>query len=160
MSKIKLLDSNTISKIAAGEVIERPSSIVKELIENSIDANANQITIEIQDSGISLIRVTDNGEGMSKDDLELAFERHSTSKLRTIEDLNSCFTMGFRGEALSSIASVSKTEVLSRTKEDLAGIKAILIDGEVVEFEPVGAPIGTTMIIKDLFYNLQLEKNS
>ena len=158
MSKIKLLDSNTISKIAAGEVIERPSSIVKELIENSIDANANQITIEIQDSGISLIRVTDNGEGMSKDDLELAFERHSTSKLRTIEDLNSCFTMGFRGEALSSIASVSKTEVLSRTKEDLAGIKAILIDGEVVEFEPIGTPIGTTMIIKDLFYNLPVRK--
>ncbi|MDY0234498.1 MAG: DNA mismatch repair endonuclease MutL [Gudongella sp.] len=158
MSKIKLLDNNTISKIAAGEVIERPSSIVKELIENSIDANANQITIEIQDSGISLIRVTDNGEGMNKDDLELAFKRHSTSKLTKIEDLNSCFTMGFRGEALSSIASVSKTEVLSRTKDDMAGIKASLIEGAVVEFEPIGTPVGTTMIIKDLFYNLPVRK--
>lgn len=158
MSKIKLLDNNTISKIAAGEVIERPSSIVKELIENSIDANADQITIEIQDSGISLIRVTDNGEGMNKDDLELAFKRHSTSKLRSIEDLNSCFTMGFRGEALSSIASVSKTEVLSRTKDQMAGIKVSLVDGEVGQFEPTGTPIGTTMIIKDLFYNLPVRK--
>ena len=158
MSKIKLLDYNTISKIAAGEVIERPSSIVKELVENSIDANANQITIEIQDSGISLIRVTDNGEGMNKEDLLLAFQRHSTSKLRAIEDLDSCFTMGFRGEALSSIASVSKTEVISRTKDDMAGIKASLIEGAVVDFEPTGTPIGTTMIIKDLFYNLPVRK--
>lgn len=158
MSKIKVLDYNTISQIAAGEVIERPASIVKELVENSIDAGASQVSIEIEDSGISLIRVTDNGEGMTRDDLSLAFQRHSTSKLRSIEDLHSCYTMGFRGEALSSIASVSKTEVLSRTKDDLSGIKASLIDGQILGFETIGAPLGTTMIVKDLFYNVPVRR--
>lgn len=158
MSKIKVLDDLTIQKIAAGEVIERPGSIVKELVENSIDAKAENIVIEIKYGGKSYIRVTDDGEGMTKEDLELAFKRHSTSKLSSIEDLYNIFSLGFRGEALSSIVSVSKIEVLSKTQDDLAGIRAIIEDGKIISITPVGCPKGTTIIVKDLFYNIPVRK--
>lgn len=158
MPKIKLLDDLTIQKIAAGEVIERPGSIVKELVENSIDAKAENIVIEIKNGGKSYIRVTDDGEGMTREDLELAFKRHSTSKLSSIEDLYSIFSLGFRGEALSSIVSISKVEVLTKTEDDLGGVKAIIENGEIISISPVGTPKGTTIIVKDLFYNIPVRK--
>lgn len=158
MSKIKILDGLTIQKIAAGEVIERPASIVKELVENSIDAGSTQIIIETIDGGQSLIRVTDNGEGMDREDLLLAFERHSTSKLHAIEDLDTILTLGFRGEALSSICAVALVEVITRTPNTDEGMRAKISNGIVNEIEPIGAPIGTTMIIKNLFYNLPVRK--
>ena len=159
MGKIKLLDNLTIQKIAAGEVIERPASIVKELVENSIDANSNNIVIEISDGGKSFIRITDDGDGIDEDDLKLAFQRHSTSKLRTIEDIYSIMSLGFRGEALSSISSVSKVEVLSKTNNSQAGIQAMVEEGLIQSMETVGCPKGTTMIVRDLFYNLPVRKN-
>ncbi|WP_422486701.1 DNA mismatch repair endonuclease MutL [Gudongella sp. DL1XJH-153] len=158
MSKIKVLDNLTIQKIAAGEVIERPASIVKELIENSIDAGGSQIVIEISDAGKDFIRITDNGEGMDESDLKLAFERHTTSKLFSVEDLGKILTMGFRGEALSSICAVSKIEVLTRQKEMDAGIMGFVEDGVLKSITPTGAPVGTTMIIRKLFYNLPVRK--
>jgi len=158
MSKIKILDGLTIQKIAAGEVIERPASIVKELVENSIDAGSNQIIIETTDGGKSLIRVTDNGEGMDTDDVLVAFERHSTSKLFSIDDLNSIMTLGFRGEALSSISAVSKVEVITRRIDSNEGIKATVSEGKVTDISSIGSPIGTTMIIRNLFYNLPVRK--
>lgn len=159
MGKIKILDNLTIQKIAAGEVIERPASIVKELVENSIDANANNIIIEILEGGKSFIRITDDGDGIGEDDLKIAFERHSTSKLRTIEDIYNIMSLGFRGEALSSISSVSKVEVLTKTKSSQAGIQAIVEEGIIKSMSTVGSPKGTTMIIRDLFYNLPVRKN-
>lgn len=159
MGKIKILDNLTIQKIAAGEVIERPASIVKELVENSIDANSNNIIIEISEGGKSFIRITDDGDGIEEEDLKLAFERHSTSKLRTIEDIYSIMSLGFRGEALSSISSVSKVEVLSKTKSSQAGLQALVEEGKIDSMQSVGCPKGTTMIIKDLFYNLPVRKN-
>lgn len=158
MNKIKVLDSLTISKIAAGEVIERPASIVKELVENSLDAGATQIIVETQDAGKSLIRVTDNGEGMDKEDLLIAFERHTTSKLSSAEDLESISTLGFRGEALSSIAAVSKMEVMTRTGFSSSGVQAMVEDGTVRGISPVGTPVGTTMIVKDLFQNVPVRR--
>ncbi|MGM0395558.1 MAG: DNA mismatch repair endonuclease MutL [Bacillota bacterium] len=158
MSKIKVLDSLTIQKIAAGEVIERPASIVKELVENSIDAGADQIIIEISDAGRDFIRVTDNGEGMEEDDLRLAFERHTTSKLYSVEDLNRILTMGFRGEALSSICAVSKIEVLTRQNDMDSGLMGYVEDGILKSISPSGTPVGTTMIIRKLFYNLPVRK--
>lgn len=158
MPKINLLDDNTIKKIAAGEVIERPSSIVKELVENSIDANSGQIIIETKDGGTTYIRVTDDGIGMEKEDILLAFERHSTSKLKTIEDLYKIVSMGFRGEALSSIVSVSNVEIVSRTKENLVGSKAAFEDGKLKFIEPIAANVGTTIIVKDVFSNLPVRK--
>ncbi|WP_409227508.1 DNA mismatch repair endonuclease MutL [Gudongella sp. SC589] len=158
MSKIKVLDNLTIQKIAAGEVIERPASIVKELVENSIDAGGNQIIVEISDAGKDFIRVTDNGEGMDEDDLRLAFARHTTSKLNSVEDLNRILTMGFRGEALSSICAVSKIEVLTRRNEMDAGLMGYVEDGILKSISPTGSPIGTTMIIRKLFYNLPVRK--
>jgi len=158
MPKINLLDDNTIKKIAAGEVIERPSSIVKELVENSIDANSRQIIIETKDGGTTYIRVTDDGIGMEKEDILLAFERHSTSKLKTIEDLYKIVSMGFRGEALSSIVSVSNVEIVSRTKENLVGSKAAFEDGKLKFIEPIAANVGTTIIVKDVFSNLPVRK--
>ena len=158
MPKINLLDDNTIKKIAAGEVIERPSSIVKELVENSIDANSRQIIIETKDGGTTYIRVTDDGIGMEKEDILLAFERHSTSKLKTIEDLYKIVSMGFRGEALSSIVSVSNVEIVSRTKENLVGSKAVFEDGKLKFIEPIAANVGTTIIVKDVFSNLPVRK--
>lgn len=158
MSKIKVLDGLTVQKIAAGEVIERPASIVKELVENSIDAGSTQIVVETIDGGKSLIRVTDNGEGMDREDVLLAFKRHSTSKLYSIDDLNTIMTLGFRGEALSSICAVALVEVITRRVESEEGIKAIVLDGIVNDIMPIGAPTGTTMIIKNLFFNLPVRK--
>jgi DNA mismatch repair protein MutL len=158
MPKINLLDDNTIKKIAAGEVIERPASIVKELVENSIDASSKQIIIEVKDGGTTYIRVTDDGIGMEKEDIILAFERHSTSKLKNIEDLYKIVSMGFRGEALSSIVSVSNVEIISRTKENSVGNKAVFEDGKLKFIEPIGANVGTTIIVKDVFSNIPVRK--
>ncbi len=153
MSKIVILDEKTANQIAAGEVIERPASVVKEMVENSIDAGATQITVEIRNGGIAYIRVTDNGSGIDGDDLEFAFERHATSKLRRIEDLDNLATMGFRGEALASVASVSHLEVTSKTKEASAGNTLKIEGGRVVSIAQAGCPDGTTFIVRDLFYN-------
>ena len=158
MSKIRVLDNLTIQKIAAGEVIERPASIVKELVENSIDAGGDQIIVEISDAGRDFIRVTDNGEGMDEDDLSLAFTRHTTSKLHSVEDLGRILTMGFRGEALSSICAVSKIEVLTRRNDMDAGLMGYVEDGVLKSISPTGSPMGTTMIIRKLFYNLPVRK--
>lgn len=158
LGKIKILDNLTIQKIAAGEVIERPSSIVKELIENSIDANAKSIVIEIKNGGKTFIRVTDDGDGIDEEDLPLAFKRHSTSKLNKIDDLYSIMTLGFRGEALASISSVARLDVLTKTSKATAGIHAQLEEGEILSINKVGSPKGTTMIVKDLFYNIPVRK--
>ncbi len=158
LGKIKLLDGITIEKIAAGEVIERPSSIVKELVENSLDANSDEIIIEIQNGGKSYIRVTDNGDGIAEDDIELAFKRHSTSKLSTIEDLYKIKSLGFRGEALASICHVAKVEIMTKTEDVVAGVHGILEEGELISKEIIGCPKGTTMIVKELFYNLPVRR--
>lgn len=158
MTKIRILDNLTIQKIAAGEVIERPASIVKELIENSLDANAKNIVIEIIEGGKSLVRITDDGDGMEEEDLSVAFERHSTSKLNTIDDLYSIMTLGFRGEALSSVSSVAKIEVLTKTKSSHAGSHALIEEGKILSIEKIGSPKGTTMMVRDLFYNLPVRK--
>ena len=159
MGTIKLLDQNTINKIAAGEVVERPASAVKELVENSIDAGATAITVEIKEGGISLIRITDNGKGISKEDIKNAFLRHSTSKIDSVEDLLSVSSLGFRGEALASIASVAKVEVMTKTKEDLTGIRYVIEGGEEVSLEDVGCPNGTTILVRQLFYNTPVRRN-
>lgn len=158
MSKIISLDNSTVSKIAAGEIIERPASVIKELLENSIDAKATQVVVEVRDSCDRYLRVTDNGEGMDEEDLYLAFKRHATSKIRSIEDLNDLNTLGFRGEALPSIAHVGFVEVISRTEEMNHGIKLTIEYGTIVHKEMVGAPVGTTFIIRDLFKNLPVRK--
>lgn len=158
MGKIKILDESTIQQIAAGEVIERPSSIVKELIENSIDAGSNSIIIEIKDGGKSYIRITDDGEGMNEEDIKLAFKRHSTSKLTRVEDIYNVLSLGFRGEALSSISSVSNVEVLSKTKDSDVGIQAFIKHGDIIESNIVGSPKGTTIIVRDIFFNLPVRK--
>ena len=153
MGKIVLLDDLTINQIAAGEVIERPANVVKELTENSIDAGAKNITIEIRNGGKTFIKITDDGKGIAPDDMEIAIERHATSKIRRIEDLDDCYTMGFRGEALASIASISKLTIISKTKDDLFGNKLIVKAGDIIDEEQIGAPTGTTMIVEDLFFN-------
>lgn len=150
---IKVLDQNTIDKIAAGEVIERPMSVVKELVENSIDAGATSITVEIKDGGISYIRVTDNGSGIDSGDVRKAYMRHATSKLETAEDLNGILSLGFRGEALSTIAAVTETEMITKTADSLTGIKYVVSGGREVEFSELGAPNGTTIIAKNIFFN-------
>jgi len=153
MGKIVLLDELTINQIAAGEVIERPASVVKELIENSIDAGANQITVEVKNGGIKQIRIKDNGSGMSKDDLEFAFERHATSKIRTADDLETVKSMGFRGEALASIAAIAHVEMTSKLENEDFGHRIVLEGGDVLLKEEVGANKGTTIVISNLFYN-------
>ena len=153
MGNIVLLDDLTINKIAAGEVIERPASAVKEMLENSIDAGATNIILEIKNGGISYIRITDNGKGIANDDLDIAFERHATSKIRSAEDLAVVKSMGFRGEALASIAAISKVEMISKTAEEQNGYKIVVEGGKILEKSEIGAPIGTTIIVKDLFYN-------
>lgn len=158
MSKIKILDELTIQKIAAGEIIERPASIVKELIENSLDANSSNITIEINNGGKSYIRVTDDGDGILEDDLSIAFKRHSTSKLTNANDLYRIMSFGFRGEALASISTVAKVEVLTKTYGSSKGIQAFVEEGKIINKNPVGCPKGTTMIVKDLFYNVPVRE--
>lgn len=153
MGNIVLLDDLTINKIAAGEVIERPASVIKEMIENSIDAGANNIVVEIEKGGISYIKVTDNGKGISEDDLELAFERHATSKIRSADDLNTVTSMGFRGEALASIAAISRVELVSKTAEQENGYKVVLEGGNVLEKSIAGSPTGTSITVTNLFYN-------
>ena len=153
MGNIVLLDELTINKIAAGEVIERPASVIKEMVENSIDAKANNINVEIKNGGISYIRVTDNGKGISEDDMEMSFERHATSKIRNAEDLNMVKSMGFRGEALASIAAVANVEMISRTYEEEIGNKIVVEAGKVLSFEQTGCQIGTTITVKNLFFN-------
>ena len=153
MADIKLLPKEIAELIAAGEVVERPASVIKELVENSIDAGADKITVEIQRGGISFMRVTDNGSGIKHDQVRTAFLRHATSKIKTATDLDAILTLGFRGEALASICAVSKVEVLSAVKGE-NGISYEIYGGEEVSFEEVGCPVGTTIIVRDLFYNV------
>lgn len=153
MKIIHVLDSKTINKIAAGEVIEKPASVVKELVENSIDAKANNITVEVMHGGISSIRISDDGIGINKEDIETAFLRHATSKIKDDKDLNVINTLGFRGEALASIACVSKVEVTSKTKDSLTGRKIYIEGGKIIKAEDCGCPDGTIITIKELFFN-------
>ena len=153
MGKIVLLDELTINKIAAGEVIERPASVVKELVENSIDAGATNVTVEIQNGGISKIRIIDNGSGMNKDDLEFAFERHATSKIRKADDLENVKSMGFRGEALASIAAIAHVELTTKTEDDEIGHKIVVEGGKVLEMEDSASQKGTTITVSNLFFN-------
>ena len=154
MNKIQVLDSITIDKIAAGEVIERPASVVKELVENAIDAGATSVTVEIKDGGITFIRIADNGCGIAKEDVRPAFYRHSTSKIRSVDDLSYIHSLGFRGEALSSIAAVSQTELLTKTREDEFGTRYVLNGGKEERLEEASAPDGTSFFIRQLFYNI------
>lgn len=153
MREIKELDQSVIDKIAAGEVVERPASVIKELVENAIDAGATAVSVEIEGGGIDLIRVTDNGSGIPADQIEIAFLRHATSKLRTEDELHSIGSLGFRGEALSSIAAVSKVEVFTKTEDEMAGCHYRIEGGREIEKESKAAPDGTTFIIRSLFYN-------
>lgn len=153
MANIAVLDQTTINQIAAGEVIERPSSVVKELVENSIDAGATAITVEIKEGGISFIRITDNGSGIEEKELPLAFLRHSTSKIKSAIDLMSVKSLGFRGEALSSIAAVAQVELITKTKEAFTGARYVIEGGKEVSIESIGAPCGTTFIVRNLFFN-------
>lgn len=155
---IHVLDSETIDKIAAGEVVEKPASVVKELVENSIDSGANKITVEIKEGGISLIRVTDNGCGIAKEDLENAFTRHATSKILHVDDLNSISSLGFRGEALSSISAVAQVEMITKKSDSFMGLK-VCCNGGIMEVpEEIGAPDGTTIIVRNIFYNTPVRK--
>ena len=153
MGNIVLLDDLTINKIAAGEVIERPASVVKEMIENSIDAGATNINVEIKNGGISYIRVSDNGKGIQKDDLEIAFERHATSKIRQASDLNVIKSMGFRGEALASIAAIANVEMISKTEDEQVGNRIVVEAGKTLEFEETACGKGTTITVTNLFFN-------
>lgn len=153
MAQITVLDQSTINKIAAGEVIERPSSVVKELVENAIDAGANAITLEIKEGGSSLIRITDNGSGIPKEQIQLAFLRHSTSKIKSVEDLLTVSSLGFRGEALSSIAAVAQVELITKTAGALTGSRYLIDGGKEKCLEEIGAPEGTTFLVRNLFYN-------
>lgn len=153
MGNIVLLDDLTINKIAAGEVIERPASVVKELMENSIDAGATSVTVEIKNGGITYIRITDNGKGFLPDDMEIAFERHATSKIRSAKDLEEVKSMGFRGEALASIAAIARVELTSRAQDSETGYRIVVEGGNVISKEETGCPKGTTIIVENLFYN-------
>ena len=155
---IQLLDQNTINKIAAGEVIERPSSVVKELVENAIDAGAMAITVEIKEGGISFIRVTDNGSGINKNEIDIAFKRHATSKIKSIEDLITVSSLGFRGEALASISAVSQVELITKTKDSITGTRYISEGGQKMSIEDIGAPDGTTFIVRNLFFNTPVRR--
>ncbi|MCT4509283.1 MAG: DNA mismatch repair endonuclease MutL [Tepidibacter sp.] len=158
IKEINLLDEYTINKIAAGEVVERPSSVVKELVENSIDAKSSKITIEISNGGKNLIRITDNGHGIPKSQVEKSFLRHATSKISEIDDLYELDSLGFRGEALASIASIARVELITRTIEDTIGVKVCIEGGVIKSKEPIGTSIGTTIIVKDLFFNTPARK--
>ena len=150
---IKLLDKNTRDKIAAGEVVDRPVSIVKELVENSIDAGSTAIVVEIRKGGKEYIRVSDNGCGIKSSDTELAFASHATSKIKEAEDLNSITTLGFRGEALASIAAVSRTEMVTKTENEKTGTRLEIEGSEITGKSTIGSDTGTTIIVRDIFYN-------
>ena len=158
MAKINILDSSVYNKIAAGEVVERPSSIVKELFENSVDAGASKIEIEVTNGGLDSIKVTDNGSGIDSSEVEKAFFNHSTSKLKNEDDLFAINTLGFRGEALSSIAAVSKTQVVTKTADSEFGVKLLVEGGIFGKKEPVGSDNGTTITVRDLFFNTPARK--
>lgn len=153
MARIELLDQSTINKIAAGEVVERPASVVKELVENAIDAGATAITVEVREGGLKLIRITDNGSGIEKDQIRTAFLRHSTSKIRQADDLITIASLGFRGEALASIASVGMVELITKVPDDMTGSRYVIEGGQEKSFDDIGCPTGTTFVIKDLFFN-------
>ena len=158
MGKINVLDFRIANLIAAGEVVDRPASVIKELLENAIDAHSTSVTVEIKEGGISFIRVTDNGDGIPKDQVRTAYMRHATSKITSIEDLDYIKSLGFRGEALSSIAAVSQVEIITKTKEDLTGVRYAIAGGIEEDLEEVGAPEGTTFLIRNLFYNVPARK--
>ena len=158
MAEIHVLDNNTIDKIAAGEVVERPASVVKELVENAMDAGATAITVEIKEGGIEFIRVTDNGSGIEKEQVRNAFLRHATSKINNVADLMSLRSMGFRGEALSSIAAVAKVEIVTKTRDSITGIRCCLDGASETDFEEIGAPEGTTFIVRNLFFNTPVRR--
>ena len=153
MSSIHVLDQNTIDKIAAGEVVERPASVVKELTENAIDAGATRITIEIADGGIKMIRITDDGAGIAPEEIRLAFLRHATSKISSVDDLKGIASLGFRGEALSSIAAVSRVELITKTEDEITAMRYVIEGGREKLLDEIGAPDGTTFVIRDIFYN-------
>ena len=153
MPKIIQLSPHVANLIAAGEVVERPASVVKELLENAVDAGASQITVEIRDGGMTFLRVTDNGCGMTAEDARTAFLRHATSKLRQAEDLAAITTMGFRGEALAAIASVSRIQLMTKTPGAIAGTDLTLEAGNITDESETGCPDGTTIVIRDLFFN-------
>ncbi|MCI8745490.1 MAG: DNA mismatch repair protein MutL, partial [Lachnospiraceae bacterium] len=153
MGKIAVLDQQTIDKIAAGEVIERPSSVVKELVENAIDAGATAVAVEIRDGGTSFLRVTDNGSGIEREQVSTAFLRHATSKIQKVEDLFSVSSLGFRGEALSSIAAIAMVELITKTRKADAGIRYCIEGGVEKKIEETAAPEGTTFLVRSLFYN-------
>ena len=154
MAHIQVLDKHTAELIAAGEVVERPSSVVKELLENTIDAGAKNVSLDIRAGGIQSIAITDNGSGIAREDVPTAFLRHATSKVRTESDLEAIGTLGFRGEALASIAAVARVEMTTRTKEELAGTRYVIEGGEEILLEDAGCPQGTTIVVRDLFYNV------
>ncbi|MBO4457601.1 MAG: DNA mismatch repair endonuclease MutL [Butyrivibrio sp.] len=158
MAFINELDKNTIDQIAAGEVVERPASVVKELVENAIDSGATAVTVEIKGGGIDMIRVTDNGSGIEKSEIRKAFKRHATSKLKSIDDLFTIHSLGFRGEALSSISSVAQVDMITKTRDDLVGIRYGISGGDEVCFEEIGAPDGTSLIVRNLFFNTPARK--
>ena len=153
MNKIKILPDNLANQIAAGEVVERPASVVKELVENSIDADAMRVQIDIELGGRRLMRVSDDGEGMMRDDAVLSFERHATSKIKTLEDLGKIETLGFRGEALASIASVANVELIIKTAEDAAATRVFIEGGKLRDVKDFARPTGTTISVRDLFFN-------
>lgn len=153
MAEIKMLDGDTVDKIAAGEVVERPASVVKELLENAMDAGADALTVEIKEGGLSFIRVTDNGCGVEKSQVQKAFLRHATSKIKSVEDLLSIKSLGFRGEALSSIAAVSQVEMITKTEEALTGVRYVIEGSKEKQMEEIGAPKGTTVVVRNLFFN-------
>ena len=158
MPQITLLSQETIDKIAAGEVVERPSSVVKELVENAIDARATAVTVEIKEGGTTFVRITDNGCGIEREQVPLAFLRHSTSKIKSVEDLLCIHSLGFRGEALSSIAAVSQVELITKTYSDLIGTRYVIEGSREMSNDEIGAPDGTTFIVRNLFYNTPARK--
>lgn len=160
MLKIIKLSAETIGHIAAGEVVERPSAAVKELVENSMDAGASSITVDIKEGGLDLIRVTDNGSGIAQSELKMAFERHATSKLRSQEDLTHIATLGFRGEALSAIAAVSKVSLLTRLRGEESGMLVENIGGLITDIRPAPCAEGTSITVKDLFFQRLSAANS
>jgi len=157
MSKINILSDETIGKIAAGEVVERPASVVKELVENSIDAGSDSIEIELASSGQSLIRVADNGEGLASDDAKIACQRHTTSKIEGASDLERITTLGFRGEALASISAVSQMDIISRSEREDAGVYAYFEGGQMQSMRPAARSKGTTIEVRNLFYNSNIQ---